>query len=196
LWPALPTKSNELRAQLGLAPLDGKGGWPAKAPHRAWPRLPQGPALFPTIDKDGEKALLDRLAPKPTPSPTPHQPSAQSPAPPAEQAPAPITYDDFARVELKVGVVKTAKKVPKKDKLLELAVDLGEVEPRTIIAGLALTFAPEALVGRRVIVVANLAPRDFGKGLVSHGMLLATGPSEKLVLATAPDDAAPGARLK
>ena len=65
-----------------------------------------------------------------------------------------------------------------------------------VIAGLALTFAPDALVGQRVIVVANLAPRDFGKGLVSHGMLLATGPSEKLVLATAPDSAEPGARLK
>ena len=92
--------------------------------------------------------------------------------------------------------MKTAKKVPKKDKLLELEVDLGEDKPRTIIAGLALSFTPEALVGQRVIVVANLAPRDFGKGLVSHGMLLASGPSEKLVLATAPDTASPGSKLK
>jgi methionyl-tRNA synthetase len=74
-------------------------------------------------------------------------------------------------------------------------VDLGEPEPRTIIAGLALSFPPESLIGRRVVVVANLAPRDFGKGLVSHGMLLATGPSEKLTLATVPD-VEPGARLK
>ena len=63
------------------------------------------------------------------------------------------------------------------------------------MAGLALTFAPEALVGKRVVIVANLAPRDFGKGLVSHGMLLATGPSEALKLATV-EDVAPGARLK
>mgnify|MGYP000503465663 FL=1 len=190
LWPALPNKSNELRVQLGLAPLDGKGGWPDKATHRAWPRLPQGPALFPTIDKDGEKALLERLVPKPVPLPALAPTEAQTPPTTS------ISYDDFARVDLKVGVVKSAEKVPKKDKLLKLAVDLGEAEPRVIIAGLALTFAPESLVGRRVIVVANLAPRDFGKGLVSHGMLLATGPSEKLVLATAPDDAEPGARLK
>jgi methionyl-tRNA synthetase len=92
--------------------------------------------------------------------------------------------------------VKTAEKVPKKDKLLKLSVDLGEAEPRTIVAGLALTFQPEQLVGRRVVVVANLAPREFGKGLVSHGMLLATGPSEALQLATIGDDVAPGSRLK
>ena len=67
---------------------------------------------------------------------------------------------------------------------------------RHLVAGLALSFTAESLVGRRVIVVANLAPRSFGGGLVSHGMLLASGPSEKLVLATAPDEAPPGARLK
>ena len=67
---------------------------------------------------------------------------------------------------------------------------------RQIVAGLALTFKPEELVGRRVVVVANLAPRDFGKGLVSNGMLLATGPSDALVLATVGEGAAPGARLK
>jgi len=107
-----------------------------------------------------------------------------------------ISYEAFAAVDLRVGVVKTCERVPKKDKLLKLAVDVGEPEPRTIVAGLALSFQPGDLVGRRVVVVANLAPRDFGKGLVSHGMLLATGPSEKLILATVADDAAPGAKLK
>jgi methionine--tRNA ligase beta chain len=95
-----------------------------------------------------------------------------------------------------VGLVKTCDRVPKKDKLLKLTVDVGEPEPRTIIAGLALSFPPEQLVGRKVVVVANLAPRDFGKGLVSHGMVLATGPSEKLVLATVDGDVEAGARLK
>jgi methionyl-tRNA synthetase len=64
------------------------------------------------------------------------------------------------------------------------------------VAGLALSFQPEALVGRKVVVVANLAPREFGKGLVSHGMLLAAGPSEKLILATVDGDAPPGMKLK
>jgi methionyl-tRNA synthetase len=92
--------------------------------------------------------------------------------------------------------VKSCERVPKKDKLLLLKVDVGEPEPRTIVAGLALTFKPEDLIGRRVVVVANLAPRDFGKGLVSHGMLLATGPSEKLTLATVAGEVEPGAKLK
>src|SRR5208282_2648574 len=108
---------------------------------------------------------------------------------------AAISYDQFATIDLRVGLVKSCEKVPKKDKLLRLSVDLGEPEPRTIIAGLALSFAPDALVGRRVVVVANLAPRDFGKGLVSHGMLLATGPSDALRLASVDGDAAPGMRL-
>jgi methionine--tRNA ligase beta chain len=99
-------------------------------------------------------------------------------------------------VDLRVGVVRTCERVPRKDKLLKLVVDLGEPEPRTIVAGLALSFQPEQLVGRKVIVVANLAPREFGKGLVSHGMLLATGPSEKLTLATVEGDVVPGAKLK
>jgi methionyl-tRNA synthetase len=107
-----------------------------------------------------------------------------------------VTYDDFAAVDLRVGVVRACERVPKKDKILKLAVDIGEPEPRTIVAGLALSFQPEQLVGRRVVVVANLAPREFGKGLVSHGMLLATGPSENLVLASVDGDAAPGAKLK
>ena len=110
--------------------------------------------------------------------------------------PGVISYDDFAKVDLRVGLVKTCEKVPKKDKLLRLTVDVGEAEPRTIVAGLALTFQPEALVGRRVVVVVNLAPRDFGGKLVSHGMLLATGPSEALHLATIDEAVAPGSRLK
>jgi methionyl-tRNA synthetase len=85
--------------------------------------------------------------------------------------------------------------VKKKDKLLDLRVDTGDAAPRRIIAGLAASYAPEELVGKRVVVLCNLAPRDFGKGLVSHGMLLATGPSEALKLATV-EDVVAGARLK
>jgi len=107
-----------------------------------------------------------------------------------------IAYETFAAVDLRVGLVVACERVLKKDKLLKLAVDVGEPQPRTIVAGLALSFEPEALVGRRVVVVANLAPREFGKGLVSHGMLLAAGPSEKLILATVDGDAAPGTKLK
>ena len=128
------------------------------------------------------------------------QSAAPAVAPPATEAekPAmvPVTYEQFSAVELRVGIVRTCERIPKKDKLLRLTVDVGEAEPRIIVAGLALSFQPEQLVDRKVIVVANLAPRDFGKGVVSHGMLLATGTSEKLTLATVAGDASPGDRLR
>ena len=108
----------------------------------------------------------------------------------------PVTYEQFSAVDLRVGIVRTCERIPKKDKLLRITVDVGEAEPRIIVAGLALSFQPEQLVDRKVIVVANLAPRDFGKGVVSHGMLLATGTSEKLTLATVAGDASPGDRLR
>jgi methionyl-tRNA synthetase len=202
--PVMPIKADEMRAQLGLAPNGAKQGvdaWPAKVVFRpAGQKLAVGASLFPAIDKDQEKALLDTLVPKPEAPPEPiivNKPSA----PPTvrtgtRDAAVLTTYDEFARIDLRVGLVKTCEKVPNKDRLLKLAVDVGEDEPRTIIAGLALSFKPEQLVGKRVIVVANLAPRDFGKGLVSFGMLLATGPSESLTLATVDGDVPPGARLK
>jgi len=155
------------------------------------------------IDKDTERALLDRLVPKPDapPAPTLPPPTTRNLAEPVMHPSAPetrvlATYDDFTKIDLRVGVVRTCERVKGKDKLLRLQIDLGEPELRQIVAGLALTFKPEELVERRVVVVANLAPRDFGKGLVSNGMILATGPSESLVVATVAGDAAPGARLK
>lgn len=199
-WPAIPGKANELCGQLGLPPVAPKQGvdsWPiAFAPRAGGEALGTPTALFPVIDPDRQKELLERLAPKPAEEAAPAAPAAPpKPATPAEGA-GTITIDQLGAVELKVGLVKTAERVPKKDKLLKLSVDIGEPEPRTIVAGLALTFQPEALVGKRVVVVANLAPRDFGKGLVSHGMLLATGPSEALHLASIDDAVAPGSRLK
>jgi methionyl-tRNA synthetase len=202
IWPAMPKKSDEMRAQLGLLPVRpgiGVDIWPLEMPSiRAGLALAPAGALFPTYDDKAQAKILATLVPpKETPAEAPPAKPAGGPAAPAaEAASSTITYDDFAKVDLRVGLVKTCEKVPKKDKLLRLTVDVGEPEPRTIVAGLALTFTPEQLVGRKVVVVANLAPRDFGKGLTSHGMLLATGPSEKLILATVDGDAPPGARLK
>jgi methionyl-tRNA synthetase len=206
LWPAIPRKANQLRAQLGLGPIAPKVGtsiWPDGTERFEGGTLGTAAPLFPVIDKDKEKELLAKLVP------AKEAPTAAAPPPPPTVAvvdpgagdPGTVTargigYDDFAKVDLRVGLVKAAERVPKKDKLLKLSVDLGEESPRTIIAGLALTFAPEALVGKRVVVVANLQPRDFGKGLISHGMLLASGPSEKLHLATIDDAVEPGAKLK
>ena len=108
-----------------------------------------------------------------------------------------ITIDDFAKVELRAATVLEAEKVPKADKLLRLVVDLGEPQPRQILAGIAQHYLPEDVVGRKIIVVSNLAPRKL-RGLESNGMLLAAsiGEDGRPVLATFAEDVPNGARLK
>jgi methionyl-tRNA synthetase len=200
IWPAMPKKSDEMRLQLGLQPVRAGIGvdiWPDQMPsiRAGLPLAPSGP-LFPTFDDKAQEKILEKLMPPKAEKAEGKADEKEKKAEPAKTDSSAITYDDFVKTDLRVGLVKTCEKVPKKDKLLELTVDVGEPEPRKIVAGLALSFTPEQLVGRKVVVVANLAPRDFGKGLISHGMLLATGPSEKLILATVDGDAAPGSRLK
>jgi methionyl-tRNA synthetase len=106
-----------------------------------------------------------------------------------------ITIDDFAKVELRVGLVKVAERVPKSDKLLRLEVDIG-TEVRQVLAGIAEAYAPETLVGRKVVIVANLAPRKM-RGLESNGMIVAASlEGGKPVLASFLEDVPVGARLK
>ncbi len=209
--PALPDKANDMRSQLGLGALSSALNTDRLVINFedcAARKLGIATPLFPTLDPAAVAALLLRLVPK-------KEPTMSEPANP-EDAPGdgvlaatlpglgpiespidpPITYDQFAATDLRIGIVLEAEKVPKKDKLLRLKVDIGEAEPRQIVAGLALSFAPEALVGKRVVVVTNLAPRDFGKGLVSHGMLLAAGESNSLRLATVDGEVLPGTKVK
>ncbi len=114
-------------------------------------------------------------------------------APPASPQ---ITIDDFAKVELRVAQIKVAERIPKADKLLRLEVDLG-YEQRQILAGIAEHYTPESLIGRKVVIVANLAPRKM-RGLESNGMLLAAslGEAGKPVLASFLEEVEIGARLK
>jgi len=159
---------------------------------------PSSPA--PSAIKPAEEA--DTSAPEAGPKPiTGAPPSAPAPAastPPATPGPitpSQITIDDFTKVELRVAQVKVAERVPKADKLLRLEVDLG-TETRQILAGIAESYDPESLIGRKVIVVANLAPRKM-RGLESNGMLLA-GSIEggKAVLASFLEDVPLGAKVK
>ncbi|HEX3985427.1 MAG TPA: methionine--tRNA ligase [Acidobacteriaceae bacterium] len=125
--------------------------------------------------------------------------SAAVPAPVAAAAvPAPgekINIDDFSKVELRVAQVKVAERVPKADKLLRLEVDLG-YETRQILAGIAEAYTPESLVGRKVVIVANLAPRKL-RGLESNGMIVAASvEGGRPVLAGFLEDVEIGARLK
>jgi methionyl-tRNA synthetase len=108
-----------------------------------------------------------------------------------------IDITDFAKIELRVAEVKTAERIPKADKLLLLSVDVGEEKPRTILAGIAQYYEPESLIGRKIVIVANLKPRKL-RGHESQGMLLAAsiGEEGKPVIATFAEDVPNGARLK
>ena len=125
------------------------------------------------------------------------QPAAADAATPATAAePAHITIDDFLKVDLRVAQVLVAERIPKADKLLRLEVDLG-YEKRQILAGIAQFYEPEKLVGRKIVIVANLAPRKM-RGLESNGMLLAASipPDGAPVLASFLEDVPLGAKLK
>src|SRR5579862_7905197 len=131
-----------------------------------------------------------------TPAGTPTGAAAGAAAATAPVPGAKITIDDFAKVELRVGVVKSAEKVQGADKLLKVMVDIGD-EVRQVLAGIALAYAPEQLVGRKVVVVTNLAPRKM-RGQESNGMLLAAsdGADGKPVLVTFAEDIPAGAKVK
>jgi methionyl-tRNA synthetase len=109
-----------------------------------------------------------------------------------------ITIDDFLKVELRVGEIKVAERIPKADKLLRFEIDLGEEKPRQILAGLAEYYEPEKLIGRKVVVVANLKPRKM-RGLESNGMICAASlenSDDIPAIATFLEDVKIGARLK
>jgi methionyl-tRNA synthetase len=198
--PVMPVVANEMRAQLGLAPFD----WEALAKHPeafwplALPRRPEGLAvkggdpIFPRFEKEREAEIIAQFTP---PSTDPPAPEAAKPAEAAKPEKATIAYDDFAKLDLRVGVVISAERVKKKDRLLDLRIDTGDGAPRRIVSGIASAYAPEAMVGKRVVVLCNLAPRDFGKGIVSQGMLLTAEHEGSLSLLEPDGDKPAGAHV-
>lgn len=114
---------------------------------------------------------------------------------PVEQA-AKIPIDDFAKVDMRVGLVLSAERVKNSDKLMLMKVDIGESEPRTIVAGIAEAYTPSELVNRKVVIVVNLQPRKL-KGIESNGMIVAASAGDgKPVLAGFHEDIPVGARLR
>ncbi len=125
-----------------------------------------------------------------------HAPKPAEPAVPITPLAPTITIDDFTKIDLRVGEVKSAEKVKGADKLLHLKIDIGESEPRTIVAGIALAYQPEQLIGRKVVIVANLEPRKL-RGLTSQGMIVAASlEGGAPVLASFLESVPVGARLK
>lgn len=128
------------------------------------------------------------------------QPVMTEPAPPPTMTvrpdPASITIEDLARIDLRIGCIVAAERVPKSDKLLKLQVDLGEDKPRQILAGIGKGYSPEEVIGKSVTVVANLPPRKM-MGHESQGMILATGDSpEDLALLSPTRTVRPGSRVR
>lgn len=209
VWPVMPNVAAAMREQLGLAPLAGEIGndrWPFAMPARApGGKLSRGTPIFPRFEKEKEADLLARFSPPKEEAPAAEPAKAAEPAqavstpaaPPApREAKAIIGYDDFARMDLRVGLVVAAERVKKKDKLLDLRVDVGDPAPRRIVAGIAKSYSPEQILGKRVVVLCNLAPREVVKGLVSEGMLLAGGDGDVLRVATPDGDLPAGATVK
>jgi methionyl-tRNA synthetase len=205
--PVMPDATAKIWAQMGLGDIKKLA-----LSELAWGQLPLGAKLgdvypvFPRADKSAIErmqqmedqqrgpAAEEPKQPPATPPMVQTQPAA-TPAPAAAADGGKITIDDFAKIELRVGVVKVAERVPKADKLLRLEIDIG-TEVRQVLAGIAEAYAPETLVGRKVVIVANLAPRKL-RGMESNGMIVAASlEGGKPVLAGFLEDVPVGARLK
>ena len=205
--PVLPESTAKVWKMLGYsAPvaaveLDGLR-WGQLAPGTS---LGKFQALFPRVEKTEaieriEAMANEELNPPKTAASTAaaasHLPAAGGAAASAAGASEKIAIEDFAKVEMRVGQVKTAERIVGADKLLKLTVDIGS-EIRQICAGIAQYYEPEALIGRKVVVVVNLAPRKL-RGVESNGMIVAAsvGPEGRPVLAGFQEDVEVGARLK
>ncbi|MGA2435480.1 MAG: methionine--tRNA ligase subunit beta, partial [Bryobacteraceae bacterium] len=161
---------------------------------RAGQRIGEVAAVFPRIDAKTAIAEMRVLEEQEAA----RQAALVGKAPPAASEPPKqyVSIDDFAKVELRVGRVLTAEAVKGATKLLKLSVDLAEAQPRTIVAGIAEAYQPEQLIGRKVVIVANLEPRKL-RGIESNGMIVAaSAEGGKAVLAGFLEDVPVGARLK
>lgn len=178
--PFLPFSAEKLRKMLNQGPLSDKGDLLAILNELAEgnPILPynhalgQSAHLFSRIPDEAIEAQIAKLkGPAAAAAPAAVPTAAPAPAPVAHKPVAPvITYDDFAKMDIRTGKILTAEKMEKSKKLLKLTVDLG-FEERTILSGIAEHFSPEEVMGREVIVLANLAPRPM-MGIESQGMIL------------------------
>jgi methionyl-tRNA synthetase len=206
--PIMPDATAKIWAQMGLGDIKK-----FDLTRLQWGQLRLGTKLgevqpvFPRADKSAvgrmqqmeEQSGGTGVSPvQPSEARPPAAVSAGHPAPAKPAATIPdgkISIDDFAKVELRVAQVKTAERVKGADKLLRLEVDLG-TEVRQLVAGIAEAYEPEALIGRKVVIVANLAPRKL-RGLESNGMIVAASPEGgKPVLASFLEDVPIGTRLK
>ncbi|MGA2133448.1 MAG: methionine--tRNA ligase subunit beta, partial [Bryobacteraceae bacterium] len=194
LAPVLPESTRKIWAQLGIAePLES-----IRLDSLQWGQLRAGQkigevaAVFPRIDAAPAIEKMKELEAQVTAAQNIMLGKTPPPAPPTER----IAIEDFTKVELRVGQVLSAEPVKGANKLLHMKIDIGEPQPRTIVAGIAEVYQPEQMIGRKVVIVANLQPRKL-RGIESNGMIVAASlEGGKPVLAGFLEDVPIGARLK
>jgi methionyl-tRNA synthetase len=212
LRPFMPDAAERTLGMLGVTPQ--KASWTTLSSGRLTPGTTLGTInpLFPRIehtveelrkmaadtnDHAGSTPAPAQTTPAPAaqPGPPPAVPAAPAPAAAAEQTPAKISIDDFMKVELRVAKVLAAERVPKSTRLLKLQVDTG-ADQRTIVAGIAEAYEPEALIGRSIAVVFNLKPAKL-MGIESNGMVLCASPDGgKPQIVTFDEPPVPGTRVR
>jgi methionyl-tRNA synthetase len=200
LYPAMPEAAVKTYRQIGLTGDVSKNN----PENLKWGEIPAGTKigeiepLFPQLDK---KKIMEEIQKNSEQQTANSEQKTETQTTNNEQQTTEeeqfITIDDFLKVELRVGEIKVAERIPKSDKLIRFEIDLGEEKPRQILAGLAEYYEPEKLIGRKVVVVANLKPRKM-RGLESQGMVCAASLNEEdtPALAAFLEDVKIGARLK
>ena len=195
IWcsPFMPVFPERVFSQFGIANQPELHSWDST---EDWGRMPvnlriePGPGIFPRIMLESEAEVKSgKEEEKATEKKAVKGSKEKAPAEKPQ-----ITIDEFARLDLRVAVVKSAEKIKGADRLLKLEVELGE-ETRTIVAGIAQHYTPESLVGKSVVIVANLAPVKL-RGVTSYGMILAASEGNDLGVLTVDREVPPGSRVK
>jgi methionyl-tRNA synthetase len=192
IQPFMPETPEKIWNQLGLADSDATS-WESAKKWGSYPggaKVNKGESLFPRIDLEKEMKELEEIEKKTKEEKQRKLSENTDKSNKKEQ----ITIDDFAKIDLRVGKVIEAEKVEKADKLLKLKLEVGE-ETRQVVAGIAKHYKPEDIIGKYVIIVANLKPVKL-RGIESQGMILAASNDKDLVVATVDNMIESGARVK
>ncbi len=209
LLPIMPRSAAEILRRMGetRAPADLRfpvdAQWSTERERIVAKAEPMWPRLEEKEEKESQPMTSEPAGQSPAPVSAPERESSPAPAPPAAAAPAAaapaadgrVSIDEFMKIELRVAKILAAERVPKSKKLVKMQIDVG-TEERTIVAGIAEAYAPEALVGRTIVVVANLKPAKL-MGIESNGMVLAASPEGGLpVLLGLDQPLPPGTRVR
>lgn len=195
IWcaPFMPVFPERVFAQFSITNRPELQNWDSTEDWGKMPtnlRVEPGPGIFPRIMGESEEDLKSKEEAKKKAAEKKPKESKEK----ALEGKPQITIEEFARVDLRVALVKSAEKIKGADRLLKLEVDLG-AETRTIVAGIAQHYTPESLVGKSVVIVANLAPAKL-RGVTSYGMILAASKGKELGVITVDKDVPPGSSVK